>query len=496
MTRTKKASKHLVMGRNGSDKNESNELLSQNVPSTVKVNILKRCFYDPVHKRKVLHSVWIAVIFISLGMAFGQSGPTLLDLQIITKTDLEASSFFLTATSVGYLAGSVLCGVIYDRVNKNLFLLSGVIGLGLFSIATPYCFNFIAMIFIRAIVGIFIGVVDAAGNAEQMRVWGNEGHELMQMLHFCFAIGGVLSPLYSEPFLAHKEIRNTTLENVANLTDQTTIPSELKPETTDIQYAYIITGIFCIVSGIPWLIIYVQDKLGTSKIVIKADGAVTQRNVPLPILLYMIFMLSVMYLLYCCAEVSFSSFLMTFLVEEFDESKSKGAHVTAVFWALFAASRFFMIFISQVLSAVQLLYISCILMVITSVCFTISAAFASIDAIVAFTALLGLSISAIFPAGFSWTESQLMRVTSRISACILVSSSIGGMISPLILSNMMERIDNMWFCYLMVIEIVLMCIVFIILFVSAKFFINKRYIFENDIVTNGDAKPSEGFAKV
>ncbi|CAG5123775.1 unnamed protein product [Candidula unifasciata] len=493
MNGTKNSSDHLG---NDVDQDEVTQLLPPQAVTKGKENILKRCFHDRRHRRKVLHSVWLGLIFISLGMALGQSGPTLLDLQILTNSNLEAASLFLTSSSVGYLAGSILCGFIYDRVNKNLFLLIGVIGLGLLSIAIPFCVNVVAMNLVRTVFGIFIGVVDAGGNAEQMRVWGNEGHELMQMLHFFFAIGGVIAPLYTGPFLAQTSTANTSVANLTNSTDEPTIVPQTPPVTTDVGYAYIITGVFCIVSGIPWLVIYLQDKCGKGSDFIKATGAVTQRKLPLSIMLYLISMICLMYILYVCAEVTFSSYLMTFLVNQYNVGKSTGTNATSVFWAFFAASRFAMIFISQYVTAVQLLFISCVLMIITSICFTIAAVFNAIDGMIVLTAFFGLSVSAVFPAGFSWTESHLMKVTSWVSACILISSSLGGMVIPTLQGYLMENESNLWFCYLLLIEIILMVLVFVILYISARFYINKRYIFINEVSEIETLKPSWDSSKI
>ena len=36
-------------------------------------------------------------------------------------------------------------------------------------------------------------------------IWDEEGRPYMQAVHFCFAFGGILSPLLSEPFLAKKK---------------------------------------------------------------------------------------------------------------------------------------------------------------------------------------------------------------------------------------------------------------------------------------------------
>ena len=41
-------------------------------------------------------------------------------------------------------------------------------------------------------------------NAEIVFTWGDEGRAYMQALHFCFAMGGILSPMATAPFLAPK----------------------------------------------------------------------------------------------------------------------------------------------------------------------------------------------------------------------------------------------------------------------------------------------------
>ena len=45
------------------------------------------------------------------GFAVGQRGPAFLDIQIITQTNVEQASFFFTASSIGYLVGSLIAGV-------------------------------------------------------------------------------------------------------------------------------------------------------------------------------------------------------------------------------------------------------------------------------------------------------------------------------------------------------------------------------------------------
>lgn len=346
----------------------------------------------------------------------------------------------------------------------------------------------------------------SAGNSEQMRIWGNEGQGLMQMLHFSFALGGILSPLYTAPFLSQRSdttetgaldnssasaianSNNTSAfvgQNVTNIifsgnfTNATNYSSEDVPsldEGTQVHTAFLITGICAFLSGIPFFVFFVCDKVTKKTEKSKAEEKVTQRKLPLPVLLCLLGTLCVFYILYSCVEDTFASFLMTFLVRQYSSvTKAKGAYITAIYWASFAVSRFLMIFVSSLLTPVRLLYLCLTLMVIAYTSFLISAIAENVIALSVFAAMAGLSMSGVFPAGFSWTQSELLKVTGPISSCILVSASLGTMINPLILGYLMEELSNMWFCYLLVGETFVLCAVFMFLLNFNRQFANKRY---------------------
>ena len=94
------------------------------------------------------------------GFAIGQRGPTFLDIQIITHTDMEAASFFFTSASVGYLVGSLAAGVVYDKLNKSLLLLLSVLGMAVTTVAVPWCSPYALMVAIRFVVDVFAGGLD------------------------------------------------------------------------------------------------------------------------------------------------------------------------------------------------------------------------------------------------------------------------------------------------------------------------------------------------
>ncbi|XP_005104820.1 sodium-dependent glucose transporter 1A [Aplysia californica] len=464
---------------------------------------LKEQLKDPIYKKKLINSLCISLVFLTLGMCIGMHGPTFLDLQIITNTDVERGAAFFTAGSIGYFIGSVATGAVYNYVSQSLLLFIGSTFLGVVCCITPYCSPYALMIFIRGAGGVACGFVDTTGNANHMQIWGNEGQVLMQLLHFCFALGGTISPLYTEPFLAPKEDEENSSTVSLNMITVTTVgplnasssgygilppsrnssqnfnltsPSVGTERTTHVAYAFLITGILCVASAIPFLVIYVKEKLKEKKKGKTAEETLTQRDLPRPVLVFVLVTVCAFYLVYCSVEDTFASFLMTFLVKQYDfVSKSKGAYITAFYWASFAVSRFLMIFLSKILSPVKLLTLCCSLMVVSFAGFYISATFSAIKALTFFAVLAGFSMSAVFPSGFSWTEQELLRVTGRVSSCILLSACLGTMANPMLLAYLMEEFSNMWFCYLLVNQTVLLCVLFIFLLIFNRCYLNVRY---------------------
>lgn len=90
-----------------------------------------------------------------------QLGPSLLDLQEITKTTLEGASVFVTGTFIGYLAGAVISGAIFERINAFLILILGLTLLGLSSTVIPFCKVYEAMVCMHIVKGLGAGILDS-----------------------------------------------------------------------------------------------------------------------------------------------------------------------------------------------------------------------------------------------------------------------------------------------------------------------------------------------
>ncbi|XP_033761399.1 LOW QUALITY PROTEIN: uncharacterized protein LOC117343177 [Pecten maximus] len=167
---------------------------------------------DLTYRSKFLQTLSIFWAFSVLGWTIGQFGPSFLDLQVITGSSLREGSAFMTAHSVGYLLGSLTSGLVFDSLDKVLLVFYPVLGNAVTIAVIPWCSPYGLMVFSHWVKGLFSGGLDAVCNAETVYIWGDEGRSFMQALHFSFAMGGILAPMATAPFLVDDpEIRNLTM---------------------------------------------------------------------------------------------------------------------------------------------------------------------------------------------------------------------------------------------------------------------------------------------
>ncbi|BFY96963.1 hypothetical protein BsWGS_00003 [Bradybaena similaris] len=485
----------------------------------LKRDTLRDKLSSQVYRSRVIHSLWLSASSFTLGIIFGQQGPTFLDLQIITNTDVESASFFFTAASFGYMVGSFVSGCVHGKVNNNVLMCIINCGAGVAAIITPHCSPYFLMLMMRFTTNMFCGGIDTLVNAEHMRIWGKEGRALLQFIHFVFALGGVITPLITEPFLAPKvtdpELTSSTynLSVTQQLADVTTVFYNVTQQLADVttvfynvtqqladvttvfynethnqtldglerpqtkvHYAFLIAGIIAIMIALPYIVLIFIDKTSKSSSEEKYAQNLNSRKLPPPLYIFMLVVLCLFYVVYCCIEDTFASFLMTFVVSEYESvSKSKGAYITMFYWASFAAARFGSIFVSSYLTAMRLVCAYCSLMLVSYAGFTLSAVNRDISALTAFACMAGISMSAVFPAGFSWTEAELFPVTGWVSSYILIGSSLGMMINPMIVGYLMKHVSNMWFCYILLAETLLLVVIFLFLLLFNRCYVNKVY---------------------
>ena len=318
--------------------------------------------------------------------------------------------------------------------------------------------------------------------------WGDKGRSFMQALHFCFALGGILSPLATAPFLAPKQTEllpinprefypasshiddSLLFQNSSShsyngnftRTDQTNLHNPSKESR--IYIAYFISSFLGLTASVPFFVMFMKSKFRTLSPVShtpeKESGGIKKKFTLGRKIIVMAIMMSIMGT-YSAIEDTFAGFLATFCVKQMDWSKSLGSFATSIYWAAFGGGRFCGIFLVRYFSPVRMILIYCCLLIISFTGLFVTSLKVYDAGVWICVPLSGFSLSIIFPTIFIWTEEEMINVTGKIASLFLIASSSGTMINPIVLGLLMDKLTPMWFCYLLLTESVTLLMLYI-----------------------------------
>ncbi|XP_033761652.1 sodium-dependent glucose transporter 1B-like [Pecten maximus] len=472
------------------------------VPPDQKTSWVTKFISDAIYKENVILSLALCWAFVTLlthvllqGWACGQFGPAFLDLQIITRTDVTEASGFLTSRSVGYLAGSVITGILFDRFSKLLLVSIFPFAGAVISAVLPWCFRYELMLAVQFFGGFYGGGIDASGNALLMYIWGREGNSFMQALHFSFAFGGILSPLATSPFLLDTpDDSNDTFTtddtlftpdsgyniNVSYYTNNTIINSSTvrnvitfdnDNDISRLYIAYSLTAGMHLSCAIPLFIIYLRSRKPQRnhipKITDRDDQRITREHT-FGFKILILVCLCLFMAVYCAMEETFTAYLTSFCVTQLAWSKVQGSYATSLYWAVFGLARFSGIWVAKYVSPTKIICVLTIVLCVDLGALYVSASFSIDGGIWACAVFTGASMSLIYPCLIMLTEEKLLPVSGKVMSLFMLSSSGGSTANPIILGYLIETFTPMWFTYLLFGESVLLIILFLILLLIAR----------------------------
>ncbi|XP_061180711.1 sodium-dependent glucose transporter 1-like isoform X2 [Saccostrea echinata] len=427
--------------------------------------------------------------FLALGWVEGQFGPTFPDLRLIAHATLEEGSLFFTMGTVGYLLGSLLTGFLFDRrvLDRNLLMFIATAGYGVIIAIIPWCGLYEVMVIIHIVKGAFGGGLDTCGNAGMVVTWGNEGDAYFNALHFAFAVGGILSPLATAPYVMSLDnnnhvmnrttfnstsIKSTGLEITENMYDVSNLSSSrrsIEEQTSLIYVPYAITTGVCFLTSLPFIVfccISLQKTLEKEK---KEDEEENKKKSHRRLRIVGFINMVVYIAVYVAVENCFAGFLTTFVTSQLHWSNADGSYITSGYWSSFAVGRFLGIFLVRWFSPAKMIFAYNCALLLSLLGFLLTSQYDVIYGVWIFSILIGLSMSVIFPTVFMWTEQKFLKVTGKIASLFLVAASVGFMVNPPIVSVLMEKFTPMWFSYLLFGETaVLFVLYFSGLFISRK----------------------------
>lgn len=393
--------------------------------------------------------------FFSIGVGLASLGPILPPLAHRLDEDIEGLGVLFVARALGYVGGSIIGGWVFDRVQRTHapLVLGNVccaIGYGVL----PSLSSKAAVAIALASGGVCMGMLDTGGNVLLIWLQGKGRVEpYMQAMHFCFALGALLSPL-----LIEGAIRAASAH----------VPDDFSAAFYAISGSILCCSLPLAVTRGPQ-----QPRARLASSSSSADcnerhappSVVNVQVVPSPAVL-LVTTSAACLLLYVGAEVGFGGFIFTFAFDHLQVSATAARALNSVFWGGLAIGRLLAVPLSAHLPPHVLLYTSLIGCVCASTvmlwlkpsavwaadgkccgdgscppdgsnltaargCVPTSSEVSTLAWVS--TAALGLSMASVFPSVITHAE-RSMDVTGRIASMFVVSAAVGESIIPMVIA--------------------------------------------------------------
>ncbi len=335
--------------------------------------------------------------FVVLGLTTASFGPTLPGLAGHVRSTIGQISYLFVLRSLGYLAGSLIAGRLYDRVRGHPVMAGMILALVLTMAAIPVVPALWLLAALLFGLGAFEGVLDVGGNTLLVWVHRERIGPYMNGLHFFFGLGAFLSPV----------IVALTVER-----------------TGDIYWAYWSLALLMLPSA-AWL-----ARLPSPAPIASADAAPARPALPVLIALIALFDF-----LYVGAEVAFGGWVFTYATALKLGTAASAAYLTSGFWGALTAGRLASIPLAARFSPRAVLLAD--LLIVLAGLALILALPGSFAALWAGTLCAGLGMASIFPTLLNLAGSH-MTITGNVTSWFFVGSSLGGMTLPWIIGQLFE----------------------------------------------------------
>ena len=349
------------------------------------------------------------LLFVCMGLGLGMLGPTLPSLAEQTQTRVgQLGSLFLVG-SISGVVGVMLGGRLFDRVRGHPAL--GVAQL--ISTASVLCVPLIPSVWLLMVVLAFKGAADGFINAgaNTLLVWTHKDKSspYMNGLHFFFGLGAFLAP-------------------------------------------FLVAQVIEIQGGYRWAY-WVLAALGA----LAALNLLTLKHSPQPqhvertteertYVYYPLVIAAMLFLFfYVGAEIGFSGWIYTYAFTLNLADATMAAYLTSIFWLSFTIGR--LISIPLALRLVPQRMIGGALLGCLSILSVALILPASSTLVWIMAPVLGFCMAPIWPSGFTLAGRSL-KLTARVSTIILLGDSLGGMVLPWLIGQVLDATGPQAMIYL------------------------------------------------
>jgi FHS family Na+ dependent glucose MFS transporter 1 len=366
--------------------------------------------------------------FIALGMTSAALGPTLPGLAEQTGTQLSGISFLFATRSLGFLAGSILAGRVYDRVSGHPIILSALLLMSISLAAVPFMQQLWLLTAVMLLAGIVESGIDIGTNTLLVWRFGEKVGPYMNSLHFFFGVGAFFSPII--------------------------IAQTMLASNGGIRLAYWTLALLVLPAALafvrfPSLPIRYRDTA--------VHGGKANR--------FLVVLVAAFLFLYVGAEVAYGGWIYTYAITLGLSSTTVAAYLTSFFWGSLTLGRLLSIPLTAKLHPKALLsgaLAGCLLSMAVLIVGQNSPA-----ALWLGTIGLGLSMSVIFPTTLALAEDTL-SLSGQMTSYFFIGASLGGMSIPWLIGQLFENIGPVVTMLIILATLLVAAIVFSLLIWQAR----------------------------
>ena len=340
------------------------------------------------------------LLFVCMGLGMGMLGPTLPSLAEQTQTRVGQLGSLFLAGSIGVVAGVMLGGRLFDRVRGHPAL--GVAQL--ISTASVLCVplipSFWLLMGVLAVKGAADGFINAGANTLLVWTHKDKSSPYMNGLHFFFGLGAFLAPF-------------------------------LVAQVVEIQggyrWAYWALAALGALAALRMLTLKHSPQPQHTEQSSVEEGTRVYYPLVIAAALFLFF--------YVGAELAFSGWIYTYAFTLHLADAAMAAYLTSGFWLAFTIGRLISIPLATRLTPqwmIGVALLGCLSILGAALILPPSSTLVWIMAPV-----LGFCMAPIWPSGFTLAGRSL-KLTARVSGIILLGDSIGGMVLPWLVGQVLD----------------------------------------------------------
>lgn len=386
-------------------------------------------------------TVMLILIWVSMGLYAEIGGPTMLDLRLKFDSNSEEVARSVSAQGVGIFLGAVVAGCFVDTLGTWKILL--ITAAQLLSTVSIVCMPFVgslgALWFMFFLLGTAGGIVNVSGQRILLEMWREKSPAPMHALHMGFGIGAVAAPLIANPFLAVLDFNKRDNSSTHNSTEYDFVVVE----ESRVHLAYVTIGIVSATISLPFFVYpFVKCYMtpsrkkytsfdspatdsSTSRMqsLLHSLNPATYAGGSLKFGIFVFIIVGLYFLNLVGGEQLFGNFVRTFSVDQLHFPRNEASYLDTVYWSTFTIGRLLGAVFSHFVHIRTLLLLDVFLNLTAVTLLDIFSA-SNKTALWIFTAVVGLLIAPLFPAGISYANTQI-EVGGVVLTLVVFALGIG-----------------------------------------------------------------------